>query len=194
MKPTLEEYLEELEKRYQGHYNVERSKAIAGKELDIYAISIIEHFRHAFTKSIQIDHYQEKEIILVKGFKEFIQAKEIIEFSQYLVTTSKELITPSFEIMSHVINGIIISSQGFSEDAISNAQKFKYGRTFCLGIKGWCDIRLLLIDIKNHHVYCNAKGKEIIEIYAFDNRKGGDAKSTPSEKNKKSSFLQSPGY
>jgi len=194
MKPTLEEYLEELEKRYQAHYNVERYKAIAGKELDIYAISIIEHFRHAFTKSIQIDHYQEKEIILVKGFKKFIQDKEIKEFSQYLVTTSKELVTPSFEIMSHIINGIIISSQGFSEEAISNAQSFKYGRTFCLGIKGWCDIRLLLIDIQNNDVYCNVKGREVVEIYAFNNKKGGDAKSISSEKNKKSSFLQSPGY
>jgi len=182
MEPILEEYLNKLEKRYRAHYNVERNKAISSKEFDIYAISIIEHFRNVLTKKIQIDHYQEREIILVKGFEKFIQYKEIKELSQHLVTSTKELVVPSFEIMSHVINGIIISSQGFSENAIKAGQKFKYGRTFCLGIKGWCDIRLVLIDIKNNTVYCNAKGREIIEVYAIDKKKGGDVKSILSEK------------
>ncbi|MFW6149434.1 MAG: hypothetical protein ACOC6D_06220 [Atribacterota bacterium] len=172
MEPTLKEYLGELEKRYQGHYNVETYKAIVGKQVDIYAISIIEHFRHVLSKKIQIDHYQEREIILVKGFDQFIQAEEIKEFSQYLVTISKELITPSFEVMSHTINGIMVSSQGFSKEATEAARKFKYGRTFCLGIKGWCDIRLLLIDIKNSSVFCNAKGKEIAEVYTFREKRG----------------------
>lgn len=121
METTLREYLDELEKRYQAHYNVETYKEIAGKQIDIYAISIIEHFRHILSKKIQIDHYQEREIILVKGFNQFIQAEEIKEFSQYLVTISKELITPSFEVMSHTINGIMVSSQGFSKEAIETA-------------------------------------------------------------------------
>jgi len=177
MEPTLREYLDELEKRYQAHYDVETYKTIAGTQIDIYAISIIEHFRHVLSKKIQIDHYQEREIILVKGFDQFIQAEEIKKFSQYLVTISKEMITPSFDVMSHTINGIMVSSQGFSKEAIEAARKFRYGRTFCLGIKGWCDIRLLLIDIKNSCVFCNAKGKEIVEVYTFAKKKiGGDKK------------------
>jgi hypothetical protein len=178
MSPILEEYLEKLEKRYQAHYNVERNKTVAGKELDIYAISVIEHFRHVLTKKIKIDHYQEREIILVKRFEQLIQAKEIEEFSQYLITANKKLVVPSFDIMSHALNGIIISSQGFSKEAIKYAQRFKYGKTFCLGIKGWCDIRLLLIDIKNNCLFCNAKGKEVVEVYSFERHKGGEKHNT----------------
>jgi len=178
METTLKEYLDELENRYRAHYNVETHKTIAGKQSDIYAISIIEHFRHVLSKKIQIDHYKEREIILVKGFDQFIQAEEIKGFSQFLINSKKELVSPSFEVMSHIINGIMISSQSFSKEAIEAAQRFKYGRTFCLGIKGWCDIRLLLIDIKNRCVFCNAKGKEIAEIYAFGKKKkGGDKKN-----------------
>lgn len=177
MKPILEEYLEKLEKRYQAHYNVERNKTVAGKELDIYAMSIIEHFRHVLTKKIKIDHYQEREIILVKGFEQLIQAEEIKELSHYLIAVNKELVVPSFDIMSHALNGIIISSQGFSKEAIKYAQKFKYGRTFCLGIKGWCDIRLLLIDINNNCVFCNVRGKEVVEVYSFEKHKGGDKRN-----------------
>lgn len=173
MKPILEAYLDKLEKRYQAHYNVERNKIVTGKELDIYAISIIEHFRHILTKKIKIDHYQEREIILVKGFEQLIQAEEIEEFSRYLIAANKELVVPSFDIMSHALNGIIISSRGFSKEAIKYAQRFKYGKTFCLGIKGWCDIRLLLIDINNNCLFCNAKGKQVAEVYSFNNQEGG---------------------
>jgi len=180
METTLKEYLDELEKRYQGNYNVEREKTITGKELDVYAISIIEHFRHVLTKKIQIDHYQEREIILVKGFEQYIKKEELDIFLKYLIHANKELVVPSFNIMSHEMNGIIVSSEGFSKEAIETARKFKYGKTFFLGIKGWCDIRLLMIDLKHRNVYCNSKGLEVKSVYAFHrfNRgnihKGGD--------------------
>jgi len=177
MEPTLKEYLDELEKRYQAHYDVETYKTIAGTQIDIYAISIIEHFRHVLTKKIQIDHYQEREIILVKGFEQYIKKEEIEFFLKYLVHANKELVVPSFNIMSHAMNGIMVSSEGFSKEAIETAQRFKYGRTFCLGIKGWCDIRLLIIDLKNRDVYCNSKGLEVKSVYTFNRgniHKGGD--------------------
>lgn len=174
MDLTLKEYLGELEKRYQAHYNVETNKIVAGNQLNIYAISIIEHFRHVFTKKIQIDNYQEREIILVKGLDEFVDKEKIDEFLKFLIDANQELVTPSFEIMSHIINGIFISSQGFSKEVIESAQRFKYSKTYCLGIKGWCDIRLLLIDINKNYIFCNAKGREVAEVYTFERYKGGD--------------------
>ena len=167
MQAELKEYLELLVKRYQAHYNVQTNSVIAGKNVDIFAISVIEHFRNILTRKIQFDRYQEREIILVKGFNRLLGVEDIRNFSAFLIAATKELITPSFDIMSHTINGIIISSHGFSGEAIALAQRFRYGRTFFLGIKGWCDIRLLEIDIKNFCVHCNAKGKEIASIYSF---------------------------
>ena len=134
----------------------------------------IKYVNDAFLKMFE---YPNKETILRKNASGIFASEEIKKFSQYLVTSSKELITPSFDVMSHTINGIMVSSQGFSKEAIEAARKFRYGRTFCLGIKGWCDIRLLLIDIKNSCVFCNAKGKEIVEVYIFSKKKiGGDKK------------------
>lgn len=174
MQPSLRQYLEELEKRYQAHYNIEVQKTIDGKQMDIFAISIIEHYRNILSKKIQIDHYQEREMILVKGFDALIQEKIVKDFSQFLVTVTNKLVTPSFDVMSHGINGIMVSSKGFSPEAVEAARKFKFSRTFCLGIKGWCDIRLLLIDIKNAGVFYNSKGKEIAPVYTFKQRNKGE--------------------
>jgi hypothetical protein len=178
MKPFLKQYLEELAKRYHAHYNVETNKVIAEKQLDIYAISIIKHFRNILTKKIQFDQYHEREMILVKGFDQFVQDEDTKDFSQFLISVARELVVPSFDVMSHTINGIIVSSQGFSGEARETAQRFRYAKTFCLGIKGWCDIRLLLIDIKNNHVYCNAKGKEVASVYNFKKKTEKEAIGT----------------
>lgn len=176
MQLLLKQYLEELQKRYQAHYNVEINKVIAGMQCDIYAISIIEHFRHILTKKIQIDQYRENEIILVKGLEQFVQNEVVRDFSQFLIEATSEFVKPSLDVMSHTINGILVSSEGFSGEAIESARKFKYGKTYCLGLKGWCDIRLLLLDLKDHLVYYNSKGKEVAEVYAFEKRMGGDKK------------------
>ena len=173
MPQTLSEYLDELAKRYQLHYNVEINKTISGQKVDIYALSVIDHYRNVLTKKIKIDSYQEREIILVRGFENIVEEKDMSDFSQFLTKIAQEIVTPSFDVMSHSINGIIVSSQGFSPDVISIAQKFKYSKTFFLGIKGWCDVRLLLIDIKNCSIFCNTKGREIVSVYSFQKRQGG---------------------
>nr|HPK87241.1 hypothetical protein [Atribacterota bacterium] len=99
-----------------------------------------------------------------------VEGGEVNDFSRFLTSAAQELVIPSLDIMSHLIDGIIVSAQGFSQEAISAAQKYKYSRTFFLGIKGWCDIRLLLVDLKNSAVFCNAKGKEIAQVYSFTQR------------------------
>ncbi len=172
MQLKLLEYLEELTKRYQLHYNVEANKIISGTKIDIYALSVIEHYRSILSKKIRIDHYQEREIILVNGFDRYVDEEDIYDFSQFLIKAAQELINPSFEVMSHVINGIIVAANGFSQEAIRLSQKFKYSKAFFLGIKGWCDIRLLLIDLNNNTVFCNAKGKEIAQVYNFQSEIG----------------------
>ena len=177
---TLEQYLEKLLKRFQLHYDVETDKFISGTKIDIYALSVIEHYRNVFNKKIKIDHYQESEIILVNGFEKYVKNSDINEYFQFLNKAAQELVNPSFDVMCHVINGILVSAGGFSQEAISVSQRFKYSKTFALGIKGWCDIRLLLIDIKNNAVFFNAKGREIAEVYSFKKNKefGGGKKES----------------
>jgi hypothetical protein len=107
----LEAYLKVLEERYKYYYEVERDKEISGKE---YAA--------------------------VKAEKRFLDKDEVEKFSKYLKSLINELFTPSVDIMSTMINGVLVSASGFSEEAVSFAKKFKFSKSFLLGIKGWCDI------------------------------------------------------
>jgi hypothetical protein len=79
--------------------------------------------------------------------------------------------------MSTILNGILVSTSGFSEEAIRFGKKFKYSKTFLLGIKGWHDIRFILIDLKEERIYSNYIGQEVLPAYKIKSESelgGGD--------------------
>ena len=170
----LETYLKDLEERYKYYYEVERNKEILGVKLDIFAQSSTEHFRQVLTKKIKIDQHYTKEYAVVKTLKRIGDKSEVENFSQFLKSLVNELVTPSVDTMSTVLNGVLVSTSGFSEEAINFAEKFKFSKSFLLGLKGWCDIRLILIDLKGQKLYSNKKGEEVLSAYKVKSFFGGD--------------------
>lgn len=168
----LEAYLKDLEERYKYYYEIEKDKEISGLKVDIFAKSSTEHFRQVLTKSIKIDQHYTKEYAVVKGEKGFVDENEVEKFSQFLISSINKLSPPSVDTMSTILNGVLVATSGFSEEAVSFAKKFKFSRSFLLGIKGWCDIRLILVDLKEEKLYSNKKGKEVLSAYKIKSKSG----------------------
>ncbi|HER25320.1 MAG TPA: hypothetical protein ENO17_09775 [Candidatus Atribacteria bacterium] len=176
-KPNkLETYLQDLEDRFKYYYELERDKEISGLKVDICALSSTEHFRQVLTKNIKIDQHYTKEYAIVKAEKRFVNKNELEEFTTYLKSLTDKPFAPSMNIMSTIINGVLVSISGFSEEAVNFAKKFKFSKSFLLGIKGWCDIRLILVDLKKEELYSNQKGEEVLSAYKIksDSELGGD--------------------
>ncbi len=76
--------------------------------------------------------------------------------------------------MSTMLNGVLVTTSGFSEEAVNFAKKFKFSKSFLLGIKGWCDIRLILVDLKGEKLYSNQRGKGVLSAYKIRSSSGGD--------------------
>ena len=170
----LESYLKDLEERYKYYYETERNKEILGVKLSIFAKSSTEHFRQVLTKNIKIDQHYTKEYAMVKALSGLGNKNEVKEFSQFLISSINKLSPPSVDTMSTILNGILISASGFSEEAVNFAKKFKFSKSFLLGIKGWCDIRLILVDLKEEKLFSNKKGKEVLSAYKIKSSSGGD--------------------
>jgi len=168
----LEAYLEDLEERYKYYYEVERNKEISGVKVDIFAKSSTEFFRQVLTKKIKIDQHYTKEYAVVKTLKRMGDKSEVEHFSKFIKSLVNELVNPSVETMSTILNGVLISASGFSEEAVSFAKKFKFSKSFLLGIKGWCDTRLILVDLKEEKLYSNKKGKEVLSAYKIKSKSG----------------------
>ena len=174
MPDKLESYLKDLEERYKYYYEVERDKEISGVKVDIFAKSSTEHFRQVLTKNIKIDQHYTKEYAMVKSLSGLGNKNEVEDFSQFLIFSINKLSPPSVDTMSTILNGILVSTSGFSEEAIRFGEKFKFSKSFLLGIKGWCDIRLILVDLKEEKLYSNQKGKEVLSAYKIKSSSGGE--------------------
>ena len=174
MPDKLESYLKDLEERYKYYYEVERDKEISGVKIDIFAKSSTEHFRQVLTKNIKIDQHYTKEYAMVKSLSGLGNKNEVEDFSQFLIFSINKLSPPSVDTMSTILNGILVSTSGFSEEAIRFGEKFKFSKSFLLGIKGWCDIRLILVDLKEEKLYSNQKGKEVLSAYKIKSSSGGE--------------------
>ena len=69
--------------------------------------------------------------------------------------------------MSTFLTGVMVSEKGFSQEVIQNAQKFKYSKDFLFTLKGWCDIRLILVDLERNEIITNKKGREVKKNYVI---------------------------
>ena len=170
----LKAYLKDLEERYKYYYEVERDKEVSGVKVDIFAKSSTEHFRQVLTKDIKIDQHNTKEYAMVKALPVLGNKNEVKEFSQFLISSINKLSPPSIDTMSTILNGVLVATSSFSEEAVNFAKKFKFSKSFLLGLKGWCDIRLILVDLKEEKLYSNQKGKEVLSAYKIKSSSGGD--------------------
>ena len=104
-------------------------------------------------------------MLIVKSKSEIVNTNDIINFTNFLKSLSEKIVTPSDEHMSTIINGIYIGDKGFSDEAIKVGKKFKSHKTFAFGFKGFCDIRLFLIDLAENKLYTNRDGKAMKSFY-----------------------------
>ena len=67
--------------------------------------------------------------------------------------------------MSTIITGIYITDKLFTPEALELGRKFKFNKNFALGLKGWCNIQIILVELGTNQIYTNKSGKNLKPIY-----------------------------
>ena len=161
----LQEYLEILRGKYEAYFDIYPDYSVLGRRLDLYACSHVRSEKFIATKKITLGAWETNEYCLVEGHSAKVYAPQVQDFTAFLVNTAGELVKPHKEHMSSVVTGILISERGFDPEAIHIGTRFKHGRSFRFGLRGWYSVCLLLVDLLSGQVYANSKGKEVIKSY-----------------------------
>jgi len=159
------DYLAKLAQRLSGYFDVETDKILRDRKVDIFAAFRQTNEKYFFTRSIRVYGYNNYEYCIVQQLSETGQSADIAAFTGFLTELAEELVRPSAEHMSTYFTGILVSETGFSPEAVAAAQRFVYARNFAWGWRGWCDIRLILVDLGSGEVYANRKGKGVMRHY-----------------------------
>lgn len=163
----LEAYIEELEKKLIRSFDIYRNYEIDDKKFDLYARYHLRSEKYFLTKSAKIYGMENNEYVLMK-MMENLNNRDLEIFINSMIDSIGELVELHDEHMSSIITGVVLIDKSLNEiddDVLKKISRFKYHKGFSFGFKGWVDIRLLLVSLKDGSNIANKKGKEVSEIY-----------------------------
>lgn len=160
------DYLDNIEKKLKAHFDIMRNYKIDDYEYDFFAEYHLRTERYIMFKKAVVYSMENNEYCMIKYFKR-VDENNLNSFINSLINSIDSLIKPDDNHMSSVITGVVVSDYQPSEDILEKVKKFKYQKGFAFGLKGWVDIRLILVTIKDNHIVTNKKGKEVEKVYSI---------------------------
>lgn len=162
---TQDEYIENLYKKFDRHFDIERDIDFLGETFNIYAKHYNISGRTFITKNDVIDRYENNEYCFVKSF-DTVAEKEIEAFGQFLKTAVEKLVNPNKEHMSTYITGVIVANN-VEENGLKAVKNYKYNKAFKFYLHGWCDVRYICVDLGKQEVVTNKAGKRVNKVYTL---------------------------
>ncbi|PHV70395.1 hypothetical protein CS063_10980 [Sporanaerobium hydrogeniformans] len=159
-----ERYLENISEKLAYYCTIEREKQIGKEMLDLYGSCSLMLGRTLLSPKDIIDKFETNEHILIKTYEEIGQ-EEVNQFLDYLKELPSELVKPHAFHKSTYINGIMVGSTlGASLDK-KLVKRFKYEKIYTYYLKGFCEIRLIVITLDNQEFLTNRAGKRVKRMY-----------------------------
>lgn len=157
-------YINKLEDSYKTHFKIKKDTYFLENHLDILAHCKLVNVRTMLTENDIIDSFETNEFCFVKHLDN-ISEETLQKHINMLIEGEKLCVTPHKDHKSSYLTGILISENSIKDNIKKYVKKFKFAKAYRFYWFGWCDIRLILIDLKNQEVITNKAGKFVKKVY-----------------------------
>ncbi len=159
---TGQEYIDLLYYLYRANFDIQGEKEIAGKSFDYYAFCEIANEKFMGHKSVKIYSYNDYEHCMVDNQRtldlSFIN-KDFFDKSINQLIENKKNHHQSYLTLILVVKG------GVNKKEVSKIESIKLSKSFWFGIRGWVDLRLVVVDLDDNSVYANNEGRDVMDNY-----------------------------
>jgi len=152
------DYLEMLEYRHRYYFDVFRDYEIAGSRFDLYAECHVRTERTVLGHVL--DSYESHDYRMVKYYEQ-ASLRDICHLYDWIVNHYDIWVTPRDGHMCTFLALVVVLGKGVSQDLIRFVKRAKHSRYFALGLRGWYELRLLLVDLNEEKLWCNGSGNRI---------------------------------
>jgi hypothetical protein len=163
---TIDDYVALLRERLSESYNVEVPWRFEGGLYVLYAHSKVVAGKYILHKKITYERMEVNEHVLVTRDSAPVTAEQVSSFVAELRKLVDRLVQPSDEHMSTALTGVIAAESGFTPDAARRLVRSGFTRNFWFGLRGWCFLRLIGVDLATGEVVANRRGKEVMKAYS----------------------------
>ena len=149
----LQEYLKKIEIEFQQYFDIKEPPNFLPFNVDIYASFFQKNEKYFGSKKVNLWRLTTNEHIFLKCYNQ-LNFPEVDMMINILKDSIGMLIKPSSEHMKTYLTGIfIIENNNLSPELIKYIESFRFSKAFKLYLHGWCDLRLILIDLSSSKVY-----------------------------------------
>jgi hypothetical protein len=160
---TQDEYIEYLQRKFERHFDIERNITLHGEIIDLHAKFRNISGRTFITKKDVIDRCENYEYCYIKKFNN-VTEEEVADYGRLLKRIVDEGIEPGRDHMSTYITGVI-AANSINEIARKAIGKYSYSKAYSFYLRGWCDVRLICINLDNNEIITNKSGKRVKKVY-----------------------------
>lgn len=154
-----------LRERIATHYDIEES---VNFDYDLLASLNQRSSKYLATKNIEFYAFQNNEYILYKKLHSEFTMDEFERMQSILQNKLDEIIEVNEEHMSSVITFLYEANLPKDRTLIQKINKFKFYKSFKFGLKGWVNVRLIVIDPIINSGLSNRYGRGEMEKFIFN--------------------------
>jgi len=157
-------YLGRLKNKYQEYFDLKEQPAFFPFPLDLYAHFYQNNEKFFGSKRVNLWRMTTDEHCFLKIY-DSLDAAQVEDMVNALKLIISYVVKPSHDHMKTILTGVIITNNTVSSETIDYIEKFRYSQSFKFYLHGWCDLRLILINLSSGQVFTNKAGKEVLNFY-----------------------------
>lgn len=164
------DYLEKILRHYQSTFDLKSPYVFGETVYSAYGYFYSHSEKYVLTRSAQMwetnsyEHvfFTEKEAIT---HKDLVNMDEMFQRNAEPVLVRKNEKYPQRNHMYTYLTYVILSNKPVKVDVAKSIQSYHFSKSYMLSIRGWCEARIVVVDLAENMVYTNKKAKPLKKIY-----------------------------
>lgn len=160
-------YREFLKSGLERYFDIQEDYELGNCKFELYASFNQKNSKYIFLKSIEVYAFNSNEYIFLRKLDESFKMKDLNWVNSFLNENLHNILDNEKDHMSSVIT-FLFEAPMPSEDIQKKLSKFKYYKSFFFGIRGWVNVKIMLIDPTLRSGITNKIGKGDLERFIIN--------------------------
>lgn len=163
------EYMREISEKFKAYYDMSFNIRMFNKDFEMFAKFNNRTVKYLLTRKNEIDAFENNEYIFYKNIKS-LSSEYIHGIREFINKNVEDIVNVSNEHMSSIITFVLCGDIQLDEDTKKAIKKFKYYKSFFLGLKGWVNVKMVFINPMTREIYTNKFGKEDSKRFMLESK------------------------
>lgn len=167
---TGEAFVQRLIRAYEGSYDMTAPADFGGMAFSAMGRFYAHQEKYVLTRDVQMWQTNGYDYLFVADTPQ-VDEKLLSDLDRMIRDHAEpELVRggrkyPAKNHMYSDITAVLVSSGPIPKDVLARLRRYRFSRNYLFTVRGWCDTRLIAVDLAENRVYGSPKAKPLLAFY-----------------------------